>query len=380
MISRSNLFCTTAIVGSAIAGMALYAPTAKAEPIDITVGGFMNQWFGYQDNDDAAGTDTQSFEQWSDSEIVIDGRTMLDIGLEVGLQVQLEANTTGDQIDESFAYVEAGFGRFVIGSTDDAAYLMHYAAPNVGLPINSGSQTQHIFEPTGNALFQTVYGSTFITPALDDTGQKLTYYTPRFSGFQFGVSYLPDVDPTGGDRNSLTTEQADYHNGFSVGLNYVEAYDMGLDVAASIGYSYADAPEGLLDPTSGTQADDFQGIMTGLSLGYAGFTLGGSFAQITDGVIVGTTTTEGHAYDVGLAYETGDIGVSFTYFHGETDGNLLVAGESEHDSYALSGAYALGPGVSLLGTVGYTEFDGELAGSGDDNDGFYVTTGLALSF
>jgi outer membrane protein OmpU len=377
MILRSKLLSTTAVAGTALAGIALFAAPAQAEPIEVSVGGFMNQWFGYQDNDIS---DVQDFDQWSDSEIIFDGKVMLDVGIEVGMQVQLEANSSGDQIDESYAYLEAEFGRFVAGSTDDAAYLMHYAAPNVALPINSGSQTQYIIEPTGSPLFQTVYGSTFITPALDDTGQKITYYTPRFSGFQFGVSYLPDVDPTGGDRNSLTLDTTDYHNGFSAGLNYVHSYEMGLDVAASVGYSYAEAPDGLADPVSGGQADDFQGFMAGLNLGYEGFTLGGSYAKITDGVIIGTTTTEGQAYDVGLSYETGDIGVSVTYFHGETDGDFFVAGESEHDSYALSGAYALGPGVSILGTVGYTEFDGEIAGSGDDNDGFYVTTGLALSF
>lgn len=363
---------------SALAGLMLFSvPAQAAEGLQLHVGGYMNQWFGYGDNDIP---NVQELDQWSDSEIHFSGEYHLDVGPTIGLEVQLEANTTGDQIDESYAFIEGGLGRLVLGSTDDAAYLMQYAAPNVGLAINSGSQTQHILEPTGNALFHTVYGSTFITPALDDTGQKVTYYSPRMSGFQFGFSYLPDVDPTGGDRNSLTTDTASYHDGLSVGVNYVESYENGVDVAASVGYSYASAPDGAVDAFTGSSVDDFQGFMLGLNLGYEGFTLGGSYAKVTDGVISGTSTTEGQAYDVGLSYEVDEYGVSLTYFHGETEADRTIAGDSEHDSYALSGSYALSDGISLLGTVGYTDFDGEIAGSSDDNSGVWVTTGLALSF
>tara|TARA_X000000368_G_scaffold134796_2_gene105776 strand:+ start:6196 stop:7305 length:1110 start_codon:yes stop_codon:yes gene_type:complete len=369
-MKKALLLGTSAIVA---AGM-FAAPAHAADPIEISVGGFMNQWFGYQDNDDASGVDTQTFEQWSNSEIIFNGKTTLDNGLQVGVQVQLEANTFGDQIDESFAFVEGSFGRFVIGSENDAAYLMHYAAPNVGLPINSGSQYHHISNPTGGGMFRTVFGSTFITPAGDDDGQKITYFTPRFSGFQFGVSYLPDIDTTGGDRNSLTTEQADYTDGFSVGLNYVNSFS-GFDLAAAGGYYYASAPDAAA-PTGGS-IDDFQAFSLGLNVGFGGFTLGGSYADITEGAIAGTRTTEGMGYDVGLSYETGALGFSVTYYHGETDGDVFIAGDDEHDSYAGSVSYAIGPGVSVLGTLGYTEFDGE---AGNDNDGFYLTTGLALSF
>ncbi|MEM6901870.1 MAG: porin [Pseudomonadota bacterium] len=358
---------------SAIVAAGMFAGTAQAaDPIEIRVGGFMNQWFGYQDNDDPAGVDTQTFDQWSNSEIIFNGKTTLDNGLEVGVQVQLEANTSGDQIDESFAFVEGSFGRFVIGSENDAGYLMHYAAPSVGLPINSGSQTQHIFNPTGSSVFRNVFGSTFITPANDNDGQKITYFTPRFSGFQFGVSYLPDIDPTGGDRNGLTTEQASYTDGFSVGLNYVNSFS-GFDLAASGGFYYASAPDG-------TGIDDFEAFTLGLNVGFGGFTLGGSYADNSEGTISGVNSTEGEGYDVGLSYETGALGFSLTYYHGEVEGDTTINGDDEHDSFAGSVSYALGPGVSVIGTVGYSDFEGEAAGTGDDNDGFYVTTGLALSF
>lgn len=366
------------LASSALATCAVLAqPALASEPISVKVGGYMNQWFGYQDNEI---DDVQSFEQWSDTAIDFTGETKLDNDLTVGFKVSLEGNSNADQIDYSFAYLEGNFGKLVLGSDDDAAFSMHVAAPNVGLPINSGSQTQHIINPTGSNMFYTTFGSTFITPALDDTGQKVSYYTPRFSGFQFGVSYLPDVDPTGGDRNGLTMDTIDYTDGFSVGLNYENSYDqIGLDVAASLGYYYAGAPDAT-DIVTGGSVDDFQGYSAGLNLGYAGFTLGGSYAKVTDGVIAGATSTEGDAFDVGLAYEVGALGVSLTYFSGDTEADRTIAAEDEHDSYALSASYKLGEGVSVLGTLGYTEFDGEVVGASDDNDGVYAVTGLALSF
>lgn len=355
---------------SAIIAAGLFAGSAQAgEPIDVKVGGFMNQWFGYSNNDV---DNVQKFDQWSNSEIIFKGQSQLDNGLKVGLNVQLEANTTADQIDESYAFVEGSFGRFLIGSENDAAYLMHVAAPNVGLPINDGYVDQYIVNPTGSSLDQTVFGGTYITPAGDDDGQKITYFTPRYSGFQLGVSYLPDVDPTGGDRNSLILDTANYTDGFSVGVNYTNSFS-GFDVAASGGYYYAGAPDG-------TTIDNFKAWSAGLNLGYREFTFGGSYADITDGVISGTNSSEGQAYDIGLSYENGPIGASLTYFHGEAEGDTLVSKDDENDSYVGSVRYNLGEGVAVIGSVGYTDFSGEVAGSTDDNNGWYITSGLALRF
>ena len=371
-MKKAFLFGTSALVAAG-----LFAGSAQAaEPIQVKVGGFMNQWFGYSNNDI---DNVQKFDQWSNSEIVFSGKSTLDNGLTVGLNVQLEANTTADQIDESYAFVEGSFGRFLIGSKDDAANLQHVAAPNVGLPINDGDVDQLIVNPTGSSIEQTVFGSTYITPAGDNDGQKITYFTPRFSGFQLGVSYLPDVDPTGGDRNSLVLDTASYTDGFSVGVNYTNSFS-GVDVAASAGYYYAGAPDGLVDVVAGGSVDNFKAYSAGLNLGFGGFTVGGSYADITDGVISGTRTTEGNAFDVGASYETGALGASLTYFRGKTEADRTLSRDDENDSYVGSLRYNLGSGVAVIGSVGYTDFEGEVPGASDDNNGWYAVSGLALRF
>ena len=92
---KKILLGTTAIVA---AGM-IAAPSADAaDKIKISVGGYMNQWFGYTTADDESG-EYQGFNNVSDTEIFFTGMTTLDNGISFGVNVQLEGNTSGDQID-----------------------------------------------------------------------------------------------------------------------------------------------------------------------------------------------------------------------------------------------------------------------------------------
>ena len=423
---RKVLLGTTAIVATG-----LVAGAANAQ-WDVSVGGFHNQWFGYGHNRDLF--NVQSFDQWSNSEIIFQGSNTLDNGLTFGFQVQLEANTVGDTIDESYLFVSSPeYGRLLLGSENSAGYLMTISAPNVGLPVNSGSQTQHVVNATGGTVFRSAFGATTLEPAGDNDGQKITYVTPRVSGFQLGVSYLPDVDPTGGDVNGLTVDNAigNYNQGVSVGANFVESFGP-VDVGVSGGFFWAEAPAGgtvidsygLQNGTGGegiarSLGEDFLAWSAGAEVSWAGVTVGGSYASIEQGRIgvtnagavngaggnspVGVTSTEGEGWDVGIAHETGPWGFSFTYFQGLEEGILNIADNRFHQSMVGNVAYQLAPGVTLIGAIGYSEFDAEgdfrgggittngafdfnngaasqTNGAATDNDGVFVTTGIALSF
>ena len=377
------------LLGStALIAVSLVSSTASAQ-IEMRLGGFMNQWFGFGDNDSQY--NLQDVDQWSNTEVFFLGQGTTDNGLTFGVNIQLEGNTTGDQIDESFLFLSGNWGRFLIGSENSAGYLMTITAPNVALPINSGSQTQHIALPAlnGGEIFRSPFGSTTIEPARDNDGQKLTYFTPRFSGLQLGVSYLPDVDDTGGDRNSLIADTDAYTNGISVGVNYDNEFD-GVGVQASGGFFYAEAPNGLgvVTTAGGNTVDlgeDFIGYSVGAGVSFGGFTVGGSFAEVTEGVleVVGTdvTTTEGYGFDVGVSYEQGPWAVSGTYFFGQQDSLFDIGDEDEHESYVVGGRYNLGASIALLASAGFTDFEGEDGTTSlDDNDGFFITGGIGIRF
>ncbi|MET4805740.1 porin [Limibacillus sp. MBR-115] len=371
-IMKKVLLGTTALAVASFVG----AQQAKAQ-FEVTVGGYTEQKFGYASVDvDGANGDFDGFDVKSDSEIHFKAKQTLENGLTFGFEVQLEAESnTGDQIDESFLFVEGSFGQLLIGSENTAGYKMTYAAPDVGfVNVNSGDQTNwQPFIGLNAGFFRRVFGTTFIELDGNNDAQRLTYFTPRWNGLQIGASYTPD---SAQDNQSQFAETRDFKNGFDIGANYVNTFS-GVDVAISGRYGIADD-----DSSSGAatvpgspgdvDTDSPELWSVGLNLGYAGVTIGGSYAS-ADAQGVNT----GRSYDAGISYETGPWGASFTYFHGEARGSLVNPGDDEQDSYQFSVTYAMGPGVLIEGNVTRSEFDDD---GGIDEDVTYGLVGVKLSF
>ena len=115
---KKILFASSAIVAVAFAGQA-----SASEPIKLSVGGFMEQWVGFADQDlDAAGGRVNAFQ--SDTEVYFTGSTTLDNGIEIGARIELEGESSTDQVDEQFLFVNGGFGRIEMGKNDSAADAM----------------------------------------------------------------------------------------------------------------------------------------------------------------------------------------------------------------------------------------------------------------
>ena len=73
------------------------------------------------------------------SEICVVGETTLDNGLTIGVNVQIEAFSESDSIDESYIYLQSPtVGQLIVGDEDNAAYLLHVTSPDGGMPIDSG--------------------------------------------------------------------------------------------------------------------------------------------------------------------------------------------------------------------------------------------------
>ena len=270
---------------------------------------------------------------------------------------------SGDQIDENYAFIEGSFGRLVVGGENTAAYMMQYAAPNVGVPINSGWITSFVpVPPSATTGFRTPALSTYVDLANDD--HALNYFSPRFSGFQVGASFVPAATVNGEGKNfpvqgDKETEQT---NLFAVGANFVESFGE-IDVAVAGGYRRAEAPDV-------GNADDPQQYSAGLNLGFAGFTIGGSFA-IEDS----DRTTNGWGADAGVAYSVGPWSVGITGFYSEVDGTS--AEEDELRSLEGGVSYAIGPGITGSLSVLYAEWE---PGSGEDSDGLGGILGLQVGF
>ena len=364
---KKLLLGTTALAASG----ALLSPAARAdESIRLTLGGYMNQYFGLGAHDSDRDTDYNATGLYSDGEVWFLGETTLDNGLTFGANVQLEAfgasrrGGNRDVIDEDFAYISGRFGRVNLGSENSAAYLMQYDAPRVGVPINSGWLSAFVPDDranTGGGGFRTPRVSTNLDWNNDEN--VITYFTPRFAGFQIGATYAPTVSGSGDGANFPVQADRDteFHNGLALGVNYQNSLG-GFDLALAGGLRYAAAPDNTDGPARQLfgQNDDLWQYSAGLNVGFSGVTLGGSFGIEDSG-----RSTDGYAFDVGASYRRGPWALGATYFMSEVEGRIAnpsgpgfvaAPGDDELKAVALGTSYAVGPGITASASILYVEW------------------------
>ncbi|MDT8343567.1 MAG: porin [Thermohalobaculum sp.] len=369
---------------SAIALAGAFASSASAADWNVRVGGYMEQYVAYADSnvDGISGEEFGGVDSKQDNEIWFIPSITLDNGIKFGANVQLEGLTGSDQIDESYMFIQGAFGEVLLGSENSAGYKMQYAAPDVSfINVNSGSTTAFIpFSGTatgrgttvnvGDDLFRGTLFTTYLENDRINDAQRITYFTPRFAGFQVGASYARDGQQDSNAQVNLDGTVGDY---VDLGANYVNSFG-DFDVALSARWG-----KGFNESAADPEVYGF-----GANLGFAGVTVGGSWAEQNDST---DNNSDGVAWDAGVSYETGPWGFSFTYFNGENtdDENAALGADEENQQYLLAAKYTLAKGVDLHGYAAYVDFeedlgDGGLGTAGNDVDGFIIGTGVKISF
>jgi len=380
---KNFLYGTTALATAGlIAGVAGNA--AAADRIAIGVHGYHQQFLvGAKqdyDNDALTGAErsTNLVDEKHNSEICFVGQTTLDNGITFGVNVQLEGNTSGDQIDESYLFVRSdSLGQLIMGDENNAGYLLHVTAPNGGISLDSGDVTSDgFFVNPGQNWFNTAINTTNLRFQDNDSG-KATYISPRFAGVQLGVSFIPQFEGGGDNNSSLklnSGNSANINNGWAGGINYTEDFN-GFGVQLSGGYLWGDNGA---DSVTGND-DNLEAYNVGAQFSYAGFSFGGAYVKGTGGL--GTINrANSMGWTVGGAYEVGPYTVGITYQRGEAN-PTSNSGKEHLDQGIISGAYQLGPGIRLVG--GVFAFDGESENNGDggpENKGWGGTVGFKLGF
>jgi porin-like protein len=355
---------------SALALVGAFASPAAAQVAwDVRLGGYMTQVVGYGNSDANFSGNFAGVDVYSDAEVFFLPTITLDNGIKFGANLQLEGNTSGDQIDESYAFVKGSFGELIIGSENSAGYKMNYNAPNAGIVgINSGTMSAWIpFSTGGSNLFRATLGTTSLENLANNDAQRITYFTPRFAGFQVGGSYARDaLQDSSGQVNSKTTP----HDFFDGAVNYVNSFG-DIDIAISGRAGIADDNMGA-DPTIWS---------IGTQIGFSGFTIGGNYAEQNG---ASGQRLNGEAWNVGVAYETGPWGFSAEYFDGTNQDNAFLGGpgsgrDENLQQFLVQGSYALATGVTLGVFGAYVDFD-EDASNAQDIDGFVIGSGVGLSW
>lgn len=399
---KKFLLGTTTLMGAGlIAGGAM-----AADPIQVTVSGY---WTGVtygvvseSDSYGEGGWGHHGFDIDSDFEFKFKGKTTLDNGIVVGVEMGIDkeansgANGSDDRInfDEVFAYVSGNFGTIQIGEAKTAADQAGYEAPNGGSAFSGNDPTfslTNLAASTDTAATMNdkgvavTHGATFAHPDTSadvNDGSKLVYISPRLFGLMLAFSYQPDVN---GDASSLEAYQTEAGTSTNYGLEH--AWTAGVDYSGEFGPVSIGAFGGFgtLNNKNGENPWIWE---TGTNIGFAGFTFGGSWMSTSS---VDGTGEDSVGWDVGLSYETGPVKVGIAYAAGdaEYEHHTGAGGVGQHrysletSALTVDGSYDLGPGVTLGVGMQWASGEDELdeeAGGLSSYDGIGLGTSLNIKF
>jgi len=405
---RVALLASTALVGTMLGPQA-----ARAASGSIAVGGYFQGYFvtnsdqdGIVNGQQQPGYGMRNYAIFRRSRIEFTALAELDNGLKAGFTIALrgEAHST-DQVEGAFGHFTGNFGRVEIGKTYSAPYKMFYGAPTPipGLGANSPNMMTALL-PGGNFASSPVSYINFGPGFLYDRMEKVSYFTPRMSGFQFGASYTPNdcvigVLPAGnpnqayycGIGNGLARADvpAAQQDIVEIGVNYVQDYGNGTTLGAYVGGGYSKlAAQQYVNNSMRNQSQ----IGLGATVTWAGWTLGADYRLNNLGNKYGGIDTTGagvnlpktqHDWQVGLTYGFGAWVLGFQYHDTiaqvQTPANTR-AGDDRFRMISIGGTYTLGPGIQLAGGVqGFraTSYNGQ---PDNENRGWNVVLGTSLTF
>jgi outer membrane protein OmpU len=383
--------------GAAVALLAAASPTAghaqgavpgqAQSPLRLGLGGYFQAYGVFVSQPDGPGeygADRRSFDIKREAEVFFTGRVKLDNGLTVGVQVELEAESCSDQIDESYLFFEGGWGRVVIGAENSPAYLMSLGPPTVDGSFDGIDANLFVVNALGTGARSRAPDSWIVI--LSGDSEKLSYFSPRFAGFQVGVAYTPDnseeatagqVRAKGGSFAGMpstrqsTDTRGSWSDILSVAANYSERFGP-VRVGASASYergSFSKCPAGV----ACDMYDDRQTWAAYARAGYGGFDIGAGYWEDDNG-LKGSNKSTG--WGGALTYTTGPWVGGVSYFDGRRQ--LPGAEDDRMQRVLVGGRYTLGPGIDLRASVHWYGFDSDKATARGDS--WALVTGTVVSF
>jgi hypothetical protein len=368
---RSSLFISTAIVGVFL----IFGESWGAEDVKLSIRGryyaAAGAALGQDDGPGESGDDTRDYVFKQDVEVHFRGETTLDNGLTVGARIELEGQTSGDQIDEVYAYFKGGFGEIRFGDDDDAIEQLCLEVPDASAIFGPD-------DPEFNFSNAGVNGAEAANETCrEDDATRVVYISPDIAGFRIAASFAPD--DTEDTRNTLAGAGTRFDNNpgqnsdqLSVALNYARDFN---GVALGLGGGTTWSFEREADAAG---VGDFQVYNAHARIEYANFTVGGAFGYQAN-VDTAIDDIDRLTYGVGIVYGWDAYLVGLGWTRGEYD----IASPGDEDTYdivELTASYKLGPGITLDGVVGYVDYNEDNNTDNADYSAVEVGAGVGITF
>lgn len=379
---KKLLLGTTALVGASF-----MATAAMAAP-EVRLGGFYNfqvgavgqdrQGFGPSPGGVSATNPERGYGTLTDNEIIVRVSDTTDSGLKWSLKIELEANTDdGSDVatdastaDEAVLTLSGAWGQVFMGSEDGPADTMKTggkrAVNNAGTGGSGGDFRRWVNWSTATTR---VHSNAADTRDSSDA-TKVAYITPRFAGFQAGVSFSPDREEEGRyrDPDNNGSEQ----NFWEGGINYDQKFD-NFRLNVSLTGTHAE--------NENTLREDTRAWATGVMVGFGGLTAGAGYARNNPRNLAKTASNGVSSdWDVGVAYNMGAWDFGLSYYRSKA-GNVNSTGKHELSVAAAGVTYELGTGLTTY--IEAVWFDVDSAANNTtsfDNTGYALITGITVEF
>jgi outer membrane protein OmpU len=358
---KKHLLTTTAL---AAAGMlAATGAYAQAKKPTLSLGGW-GEGIVVIANEDDSTTQKVGVDVQHEAEIHFKGSATLDNGIKIATRVELEGNvSSGDQIDESYVTVTGSFGQIRLGADDNApaAVLDGYGSGATGV-------ANHIVKDSNDvATRPSGHEANFNVREISYTGdaEKITYFTPRISGFRAGFSWEPSSEE---DANNSLSPRTGRHDGWSAAVEYTGKFSgVGLSVAAG----YVSIAGGTTD----TEDNRPEAWNVGATVDVGAFTVSALYGRLLN---VGADNAK--TLDIGARYKAGKNHFSVNYLTSESEASTANTATDDTDILLLSYRRDLGPGVQYRLNLWWVDYTGETVGSSDDGETFALSTSIRVAF
>ncbi len=377
---RKALLASTALVGAALLSAPAYAGTVgSGDNLEVKLSGFL--WFqtNWLDEDVSDGHGRGYNFKIPEAEFHLNATNTADNGIKYGVSIEMEMSTEASNsgrpgnggatnADEAWAFLSGDFGRLEMGDQDDATNRMLVGAfqAHQGLSGPFGG-LGGILPAFHNSVGPPLLVRTDWQPFTSGDSTKIIYFSPRFSGFQVGISHTPDSGAAG-LSSTERDDDTDFENMWGFGANYTGKFD-NVGVSASILYEMADHG-GISDTT----LEDLEIFYIGAKVDFGGFTVGANWRDNNDSLRTTVDTAAGadggDYWAVAVGYKQGPWGVSTWYSNGEQDNS--TASTTEVKRFGIGGRYAIAPGWQIRADYNYNEFE-RTGSSSTDSQAFLLT-------
>ncbi len=376
MTFKKTLALTTAL--SAVALLAANAAVAAEKP-KLKIGGYQDTFFGIGDM--TAGTTSSGTPIFTSGGVTGGQATMLaygelkfeasgttDSGMKYGAYFELSMDDGARNVkdtsgagnpsgkygaDEANVWMSGSWGKLELGNQDGAADKM--AVSGTKVDMLGGNILGAFFMTNGTAG---VRGTDYTNVGEGADNTKITYYSPRMSGFQVGLSYAPRANAQG-TQPAQAGDARDSGN-YEAGVTYAGKAGGAKFQIAAVATSFKE------------QADQ-----TGYGQGIGGqvemnnITVAAGYAQNKNWR---AADSDQDSWNAGIGYNGGKWQVAAYYL--EVNGETSTQ-KSEFREFSLQAGYNFGGG--LTGAVGLYDINLKDAGV-ETNDGQGLIAKLTAKF